>query len=122
MRIVFMSFAILSAQAAPGWTQHKVASWLDEATPAAWNEPGATLPPAPKVEGAINPRCREAARPPQLDEDQRVRDYVRYSAADALCCPSRTTTVVFEIAGDPPIVRPVAASTSPTSATPPANR
>jgi LppP/LprE lipoprotein len=39
-------------------------------------------------------------------------EYDRYTAKDALCCPSGTTSVVFEIAGEAPLVRPVSASTS----------
>jgi heat shock protein HslJ len=34
-------------------------------------------------------------------------EYHRYASTDALCCPSRTTSVVFDIAFDGPIVRPV---------------
>jgi hypothetical protein len=134
----------------------------------------------------VNPRCRGLARPPQLDEDKRLRDqgwdlvgayqggwqilvirgtagydgmcrprqyqdfvfvrgvlagtlspqamdsrtdgalnrvslqsdsrltaeYGRYAVTDPLCCPSRTTSVVFDIANDAPILRPVSASTS----------
>ncbi len=37
--------------------------------------------------------------------------YARYAAADPLCCPSRTTTVVFSIGQTPPIVRPLTATT-----------
>jgi heat shock protein HslJ len=40
-------------------------------------------------------------------------EYDRYGPADPLCCPSRTTSVVFDIASDGPIVRPV--STAPTA-------
>jgi heat shock protein HslJ len=195
IRIVSTSFAIVIALAGPGSTQGKVASWLDEARPASWNEARATIPPAPRIEGVIDARCREAARPPQLDEDSRLRDrgwdlvgpyqggwqtvvirgtagydgmcrprqyqdfvfvrgvfagtlspramdsrtdgalarvllqsatalvaqYSRYSATDALCCPSRTTTVMFEIASDPPIVRPISTSASQVSGSPPAD-
>jgi hypothetical protein len=39
-------------------------------------------------------------------------EYARYAATDALCCPSRTTTVVFEIVTDGPVVRPLSVSTS----------
>lgn len=39
-------------------------------------------------------------------------EYLRYSATDALCCPSKTTSVVFEIASKGPILRPLSASTS----------
>lgn len=38
--------------------------------------------------------------------------YVRYAASDALCCPSRTTSVTFEVATGTPVVRPVSASTT----------
>ena len=136
--------------------------------------------------GKVDPRCRDLARPPQLEEDKRLRDqgwdlvgayqggwqilvirgtasydgmcrprqyqdfvfvrgvfagtlspqamdsrtdgalgrvslqsdsrltaeYARYAATDPLCCPSRTTSVVFDIANDPPVLRPVSASTS----------
>ena len=173
-----------------GSTQGKSPSWLDEPKPTSWNTSGAPIPAAPKLQGAVDPRCRDAARPAQLDEDKRLRDagwnlvgayqggwqtlvsrgtagydgmcrprqfqdfvfarglfagtlsprpmesrmdgalnrvslrsgreliveYARYAAADPLCCPSRTTSVVFEIASDPPIVRPVSASTSQLSA------
>jgi hypothetical protein len=37
-------------------------------------------------------------------------EYARYAPTDALCCPSRTTCVVFDIANDGPVVRPVSAS------------
>jgi len=39
-------------------------------------------------------------------------DYVRYSGTDPLCCPSRVTTVVFDIPSDVRVVRPVSASTT----------
>jgi hypothetical protein len=38
-------------------------------------------------------------------------EYDRYAATDPLCCPSRTTSVVFDIAGDRPVLRPESAST-----------
>lgn len=44
-------------------------------------------------------------------------EYARYAAADALCCPSRTTSVIFEVASERPAVRPVSASTSNNAAT-----
>jgi heat shock protein HslJ len=47
-------------------------------------------------------------------------EYARYAPADPLCCPSRTTRVVFLIATDAPVVRPVSASTS-RNATPKGN-
>ena len=54
--------------------QGTVVSWLDDAKPVSWNTPGAPIPAAPKTEGTDDPRCRDSARPPQLDEDNRVRD------------------------------------------------
>ena len=169
-----------------GRSQPSVASWLDEPTLAGWNKPGLPIPAAPPIQGVIDPRCRELARPPQLDEDTRVRnqgwdlvggylggweipvirgtagydgmcrphqyqdfvfvrgvfagtlspgamdsrtdgaigrvslqsrnrltaEYARYAAADPLCCPSRTTNVVFDIASDTTMLRPVSASSS----------
>ena len=41
-------------------------------------------------------------------------EYNRYDAADPLCCPSRRTTVAFAIEMEPPVVRPVSASTVST--------
>jgi heat shock protein HslJ len=180
----------------PGYAEVTSASWLDEAKPASWNTPGAPIPAAPKPQGAVDPRCRTAARPAQLDEDKRLRDlgwdlvgayqsgwqvvviggtagydgmcrrlqyqdfvfvrgafagtlspqpmdsrtdgalsrvflssdkqltaeYLRYAAADPLCCASRTTSVVFDISSDGPVVRPVSTSTSSISASTPAGK
>src|SRR4030095_9207326 len=140
----------------------------------------------PSVQGAIDRRCRELARQPELEEDKRLRgqgwdligayqggwqvlvirgtagydgmcrplqyqdfvfvrgvfagtlspramdsradgalsrvwvqddrrltaQYARYAVTDPLCCPSMTTSVVFDVANDPPALRPVSASTS----------
>src|SRR5262245_58394233 len=186
MRASLFTIAIVACSLAAGASQAKVASWLDESKPASWNKPGAAIPAAPQVQGTVDPRCRDRARPAQLDEDKRLRDqgwdlvgafqggwdtlviqgtagydgmcrprqyqdfvflrgvfagtlspqamdsradgaltrvfvqgkgrltaeYERYAAADPLCCPTRTTTVSFEIASDGPIVRPMSASTS----------
>jgi len=44
--------------------------------------------------------------------DRRLEaEYARYRATDPLCCPSRTTRVVFAIAPDPPVLKPVSATT-----------
>jgi heat shock protein HslJ len=151
------------------------------------------MPLAPKIQGAVDTRCRDAARPPQLPQDKQLRErgwdlvaayqggwqilvirgtagydgmcrprqyqdfvfvrgmfagtlsphpmesrtdgalnrvslqsatrltaeYARYTVADALCCPSRTTSVVFDVASDGlgPVVRPVSTSTSNNTAT-----
>lgn len=50
--------------------------------------------------------------------DGRVQaEYSRYGATDPLCCPSRITTVTFEIASEPPVLKPVSASTASTRST-----
>lgn len=184
-RFALLAAAIALSHPDLGSAQGKAPSWLDEPRPISWNTSDAPIPAAPQ-QAAVDPRCREAGRPAQLDEDQRLRDlgwhlvgayqggwqtlvirgtagydgmcrprqfqdfvfvrglfagtlspqpmdsrsdgalsrvslrssseliaeYARYAAADPLCCPSRTTGVVFEIASDPPIVRPVSTSTS----------
>jgi hypothetical protein len=182
-RITPLALAVVCHAGIAG-AQRKAASWLDAVKPASFNEAGRPVPTAPHDDGAVDARCRDAARPPQLDEDKRLRDrgwdlvgpfqggwqtlviratagydgmcrprryqdfvfvrgvfagtlspapmesrtdgaisrvflqsanrltaeYQRYEAADPLCCPSRTTSVVFEISAAPPIVRPVSAS------------
>jgi len=181
-----LAFVLAACQPAVGGSQTKVTSWLDEAKPAPWNTPDPSVPVAPRISQALDPRCRDLARPPELEEDGRVRDrgwdlvgayqggwrivvirgtagydgmcrprsyqdfvfvrgvfagtlspqtmdsrtdgalgrvfvqsgrrltgeYARYTPADPLCCPSGTTSVTFEIENDPPLLRPVSASTS----------
>jgi hypothetical protein len=47
-----------------------------------------------------------------IQADGRVRaEYLRYDAKDPLCCPSRITTVVFDVQKEPPVLKPVSAST-----------
>jgi LppP/LprE lipoprotein len=186
IRVTSLTLAIVACHPAISRAQATVASWLDEPKPASWNKPGPSIPAAPKVQGAVDPKCREQARPPQLEEDKRVRDqgwdlvgayqggwqilvirgtagydgmcrprqyqdfvfvrgvfagtlspqamdsstdgavarvslqsenrliaeYERYAASDAACCPSRTTSVVFDVAKDGPVLRPVSLSTA----------
>jgi hypothetical protein len=51
-----------------------------------------------------------------IPNDRRVQaEYSRYGAADPLCCPSRITTVVFEVEQEPPSLKPVSASTASTA-------
>jgi hypothetical protein len=183
---------MLEAHAAIARSEGTGTSWLDEPKPVSWNAPGLAIPAAPRVQAPIDTRCRELARPPQVNEDTRVRDqgwdlvgpfqggwrtviirgtasydgmcrplqyqgfvfvrgvfagtlspqpmdsrtdgalgmvslqsetqltaeYPRYKKSDALCCPSSTTLVVFDVAKDPPVVRPVSASTSPAGRAP----
>ena len=184
--ITFLAIGTIAGEPRLGDAQVEVASWLDAPTPASWNEPGQSIPAAPPFERDIDPRCREQARPAELEEDRRVRDqgwylegayqggweilvirgtagyegmcrpwqfqafvfvrgvfagtlspepmdsrtdgavsqasvqgndrltaeYVRHTADDPACCPSRTTRVVFEVAGAGPVLQPVSASTS----------
>src|SRR5262245_52521074 len=186
VRVIALSIAMAACHPAIDSTQTKAASWLDVAKPVAWNKPGVPLPAAPRVDGNVDPRCRGMARPPELQEDKRLREkgwdlvgayqggwqilvigatagydgmcrplqyqsfvfqrgvfvgtlspnamdsrtdgalsqvylqandrvvaeYLRYNDADPLCCPSRTTSVEFEIASGPPVLRPLSATTS----------
>jgi len=186
-RLLSLGAALAACHPAIGGSQTVSASWLDAPTPAAWNQPGMTVPVAPPIQGTVDPRCRELARPPELEEDKRLRnqgwdlvgayqggwrilviratagydgmcrprhyqdfvfvrgvfagtlspqamdsrtdgalgrvflqsasrltaEYARYAASDPLCCPTRTTSVVFDLANDAPVARPVSASTSP---------
>jgi len=67
--------------------------------------------------GTLSPRTMDSRTDGALgrvhiDSDHQLTvGYNRYNAADPLCCPSRTTTVAFDIEKDPPVVRPVSAST-----------
>jgi heat shock protein HslJ len=78
-----------------------------------------TLSPQPmdsRTDGALAQVSFQGAK-------QLTVEYARYATSDALCCPSRTTTVTFDIATEDPVVRPVSASTSdtppPAASTPP---
>jgi heat shock protein HslJ len=184
-RIVFLTIAISVCHPAIGRPQEKIGSWMDASAPAPWNTRGVSIPVAPKMQGTIDARCKEQARPAQSAEDKRVQDhgwdligafhggwemivirgaasydgmcrprqyqdfvfvrggfagtlspqpmdsrtdgalgrvtlqsngrvtaeYDRYAESDPLCCPSRTTAVVFDVANDGPVVRPVSSTT-----------
>ena len=58
-----ISLAVATVVCHPGVVpaQGKVAAWVEESTPAPWNTPGASVPAAPTIQGAVNPRCREQA-------------------------------------------------------------
>ena len=47
----------------------------------------------------------------RADQFRLLADYARYTDNDALCCPSRTTSVTFLIDRDAPAARPVSAGT-----------
>jgi heat shock protein HslJ len=51
--------------------------------------------------------------------DVLTAEYGRYGATDPACCPSRPTHVVFDIANDAPVVRPVSSSTAQTRSSSP---
>jgi hypothetical protein len=69
-----------------------------------------TLSPAPmdsRTDGALSRLT--------IENDGRVQaEYTRYAATDPLCCPSRITTVVFGIENEPPVLKPLSASTVST--------
>jgi hypothetical protein len=185
-RVVLLTIAIALSHPGMVRSQAKLAAWLDEPTPASWNTPGLPIPDAPRTQESVDPRCRDLARPPELEADKRLQsrgwdlvgayqggwqtvvirgtatydgmcrprqfqdfvfvrgvfagtlsrqvmesrtdgalarvflqsnrqliaEYARYAPSDALCCPSGTTRVVFEITGDPPVLRPVSSSPS----------
>lgn len=187
VRVTWFTITILACHPGIGPAQVKHASWLDDPNPSSWNKRGLSIPVAPRIQGNMDSRCRDAARPPELEQDKRLRDqgwdlvgayqggwqilvlratagydgmcrplqyqdfvfvrgvfagtlspqamdsridgalgrislqsdsrltaeYARYAATDPLCCPSRKTAVVFEIANDGPVVRPLSTSTSP---------
>jgi hypothetical protein len=66
-----------------------------------------TLAPQPmdsRTDGALNRVT--------IQSDRRVQaEYARYGAKDPLCCPSRTTTVVFDIEQAPPVLKPLSVAT-----------
>jgi hypothetical protein len=70
-----------------------------------------TLSPVPmdsRTDGALGRVTIPSAKKVQAE-------YSRYAAAaDPLCCPSRITTVVFEIEKELPVLRPLSASTVST--------
>jgi hypothetical protein len=69
--------------------------------------------------GTLSPKVMESRTDGALSRvylqgDRRLTaEYLRYTASDPLCCASKTTSVEFEIVSNPPLVRPVSASTSP---------
>src|SRR5882672_12501861 len=74
-RFISLTMVIAACHPGPARAQGKAAVWLDEQKPAAWNKAGSSVPVAPTIEADVDRRCREQARPPQLDEDKQVRDH-----------------------------------------------
>ena len=74
VRVTSLTIAIVASHPGIGRAQGTVASWLDVPRPAPWNKPGPPIPATPKLQGPVDSRCRELARPPQLEEDKRVRE------------------------------------------------
>lgn len=75
-----------------------------------------------KFAGTLSPKVMNSRTDGSLvrtfiESANRVRaDYARYTASDALCCPSRTTTVVFDVTADAePVVRPASSTTTPVA-------
>jgi hypothetical protein len=70
--------------------------------------------------GTLSPRTMDSRTDGALgrvhiESDHKLTvEYNRYGSADPLCCPSRTTRVVFDVEMEPPVVRPVSASTVST--------
>ena len=70
--------------------------------------------------GTLSPQAMDSrsdgalSRVTLQNNNRLTAEYLRYAATDALCCPSKTTRVEFEIAtGGVPLLRPVSAFTSP---------
>jgi len=77
LRLVWITSLVVTnaaCQPAIGGSQTKITSWLDEPKPVSWNTAGLSVPVAPRMSEAEDPRCRDLARPPELEEDKRVRD------------------------------------------------
>ncbi len=74
VRVTSLTIAMVTCHPQIGGSQEKVAAWLDEPKPAAWNKTSLSIPAAPKSPGTVDSRCRELARPSESDEDTRLRD------------------------------------------------
>jgi heat shock protein HslJ len=62
--------------------------------------------------GTMDSRADGSLNRVTLQGDGRiVAEYARYARSDALCCPSRTTSVVFETVAGQAVVRPLSTST-----------
>lgn len=75
MRVAWLVTAILTFDSGTGQAQVNRASWLDQPKPVSWNRPGLPIPDAPRIQGTIDGRCRELARPAELEEDKRLQEH-----------------------------------------------
>ncbi|HZQ55481.1 MAG TPA: META domain-containing protein [Bryobacteraceae bacterium] len=73
-RIILLTLAIMAFHAEAAHAHMTVASWLDDAKPASWNNAGASIPAAPRTRGPMDARCRTLARPAELPEDRRLQE------------------------------------------------
>ena len=73
IRVTFFTVAMFVRFPEVAHTQVKSASWLDNSKPVSWNKSGRPVPAAPRVRGAIDPRCRDLARPAERPEDKLLR-------------------------------------------------
>lgn len=111
-RVTLLVLVLATGPTGLSGLQAPAASWLDAPVPAGWNTPGAPIPAAPAPDGAADPRCTSTARPPQLEEDRKVRErgwdlvgafqggwqtvVVRATAGyDGMCRPMRHQAFVF---------------------------
>ncbi len=71
--VTSLTIAMATCNPTVGRTQVKAVSWLDQAKPTSWNAPGLSIPLAPQKQGAVDPRCRTAARPAESEADRRLQ-------------------------------------------------
>jgi hypothetical protein len=122
-RVFALTVAIAAFHSGVAHAQARVSAWLDAPTPTSWNTPGRSLPTSPTVDGNLDPRCRAQARPPQSNEDKRLRAagwdlvgayqggwqtlVIRATAAyDGMCRPRRIRTSFSCAAGSRGLSRP----------------
>jgi hypothetical protein len=74
VRAASLITAIAACSAGIVRAQTQAASWLDQSKPATWSKLGAAIPSAPRDQASVDQRCRDSARPPELEEDKRLRD------------------------------------------------
>lgn len=71
LRLFVLAAVTTIAGAGPAMAQ--TAAWLDQPKPASWNTADMAIPEAPKSD-AVDVRCSEQARPPELAADKLLRE------------------------------------------------